>query len=81
VARAEAAVLHDRAGDATVALLPRLPRWHMALIDADHDPSTLAPVLSPLPLPDDRRAQAAVSRRVQSPSGNVAARRRARTQV
>lgn len=59
-----AAVFADRAGLDTVRMLPRLPRRHLALVTEDHDPSTVAPVLAPVGLPDRAAAARAVADRV-----------------
>lgn len=47
----QAAYLADRAGEATVRLLPTLPRHHLAVVTEDHDPLGDPLVLTPVPPP------------------------------
>lgn len=61
----EAACFVDRAGEATVRELSTIPRWHMMLVGEGHDPTTVAPVLSPLPLPELSPASAALEARAR----------------
>lgn len=49
---AEAVVLRDRVGDATLAVLPTLPRHHLVAVEEDHRPELPPLVLTPVAVPD-----------------------------